>query len=82
MMCIERLTDFKPGVIIYIGDHETDVRCTVNANNILSENKKDIKIVSIGAFYGFNVDTSDWNVLPDYKTQSAVNIIDIIDNLN
>ena len=82
MMCIERLTDFKPGNVVYIGDHETDVRCTVNANNILSENKTDIKIISIGAFYGFNVDTSSWSVLPDYKIQSAGNIIDIIDNLN
>jgi HAD superfamily hydrolase (TIGR01549 family) len=82
MMCIERLTDFKPGVIIYIGDHETDVRCTVNANNILSENKKDIKIVSIGAFYGFNVDTSGWSVLPDYQIQNAADIKSIVNNFD
>jgi HAD superfamily hydrolase (TIGR01549 family) len=82
MICIEKLTDFKPGVVIYIGDHETDVRCTVNANNILSENKKDIKIVSFGAFYGLNVDTSGWGVLPDYQIKSASDIKNIIDNFN
>jgi HAD superfamily hydrolase (TIGR01549 family) len=82
VMCIERLTDFKPGVVIYIGDHETDVRCTLNANNILSENKTDIKIISIGAFYGLNVDSSDWSVLPDYQVQNAADIKSIVNNFN
>ena len=78
IMCIEKLTDLKPGIIIYIGDHETDVRCTANANNILNNKNIDINIVSIGAFYGFNVDTSDWSVLPDYKATKAEDIINII----
>jgi phosphoglycolate phosphatase-like HAD superfamily hydrolase len=82
IMCIERLTNSVSGYILYIGDHETDVRCTVNANNILSENKKDIKIVSFGAFYGFNVDTSGWSVLPDYQIQNAADIKSIVNNFN
>ncbi len=80
LLCIEKLTDFKPGIVIYIGDHETDVKCTVNANKILNEKKKNLKIISIGAFYGFDVDTSDWSVLPDYKIQSVSDIISIVDN--
>jgi HAD superfamily hydrolase (TIGR01549 family) len=82
LMCIEKLTDSKPGVIIYIGDHETDVRCAINAKNILTENNTDLRIVSVGAFYGFEVDTKDWGVLPDYQIQSAGDIIDVINNLN
>jgi HAD superfamily hydrolase (TIGR01549 family) len=82
LMCIERLTDSASGYVIYVGDHETDVQCALNANHILKKNKAGIKIISIGAFYGFEVDTSGWRVLPDYKIQSAGNIIDIIDNLN
>jgi HAD superfamily hydrolase (TIGR01549 family) len=82
LICIEKLTDSKPGVVIYIGDHETDVRCAINANNILSHNKKDIKIITIGAFYGFKVDTSGWSVLPDYQIQRAGDIVDVINNLN
>jgi len=78
IMCIEKLTDLQPGIIIYIGDHETDVKCTANANNILNDKNLDINIVSIGAFYGFNVDISDWSVLPDYKVTKAEDIIDII----
>jgi HAD superfamily hydrolase (TIGR01549 family) len=82
MMCIERLTDFKPGVVIYLGDHETDVQCVLNANNILSENKPEIKIISIGAFYGFDVDTSDWSVLPDYQVKNAADIKNIVNDFN
>lgn len=82
LMCIEKLTDSIPGVVIYIGDHETDARCAINANNIFINSKEDIKIVSVGAFYGFNVDTSDWSVLPDYQIQRAGDIIDVINNLN
>jgi len=83
IMCIERLTDLKPGIVIYIGDHETDVRCTANANNFLNDKNIDINIVSIGAFYGVNVDTSDWSVLPDYKATKAediTNIISLVEN--
>lgn len=82
LLCIERLTDFKPGYVFYIGDHETDVRCAFNANNILKKNNAGLKIISLGAFYGFDVDRSEWSVLPDHKIQSAGDIIDVIDNLN
>ncbi|NNG26713.1 MAG: HAD-IA family hydrolase [Ignavibacteriaceae bacterium] len=80
LMCVEKLTDSKTGWVLYIGDHETDVQCAVNANNILSKNKMEIKIISIGAFYGFSVDTSGWSVLPDYEIKSADKIIEIVDN--
>jgi len=82
LLCIERLTDFKPGYVFYIGDHETDVQSALNANNVLKDKKLKLNIISIGAFYGFEVDTSGWSVLPDYKIQSAGNIIDIVDSLN
>jgi len=78
LMCVDKLTDSKPGVVIYIGDHETDARCAENANNILIDSKKDIKIVSVGAFYGFNVNTSEWKLQPDYKAMKAEDIINII----
>ena len=80
LTCIEKLTDSVAGQVLYIGDHETDVQCAVNANNILSKTNKEIKIISIGAFYGFSVDTSGWTILPDYEIDSADKIIEIIDN--
>jgi HAD superfamily hydrolase (TIGR01549 family) len=82
IMCIDRLTNSGSGYILYIGDHETDVRCALNANNILSETNPEIKIISIGAFSGFDVDTSDWGVLPDYQVENASDIKSIINNFN
>ena len=82
LMCIDRLTDSESGYVLYVGDHESDVRCAVNANTILFEKKKGIKIISIGAFYRFDVDTSSWNVLPDYQIKNAADIKSIVNNLN
>ena len=82
LMCIERLMDSGTGYVLYVGDHETDARCALNANNILSENKPEIKIISIGAFYGFDIDTSGWGVLPDYQIQNAADIKSIVNNFN
>ncbi len=80
LMCIERVMDSRTGYVLYVGDHETDVQCALNANNILSENKAEIKIISVGAFYGFNVVTSGWSVLPDYQIQNAADIKSIVNN--
>ncbi len=82
LMCIERLMDSGTGYVLYVGDHETDVQCALNANNILSENKPEIKIISIGAFYGFDVDTSGWGVLPDYQIKNVADIKSIVNNFN
>ncbi len=82
LMCIERLMDSRTGYVLYVGDHETDVQCALNANNILSENKPGIKIVSIGAFYGFDLDTSGWCVLPDYQIKNVADIKGIVNNFN
>jgi len=82
LICLNKLIDSESGYVFYIGDHETDVQCALNANNVLKEKKINIKIISIGAFYGFSVDTSGWNVLPDYEIKSAGDIIDVINNLN
>jgi len=82
LMCLERLTNSRSGYVLYIGDHETDVKCALNANNILSKNKAGIKIISVGAFYGFKVDASKWSDLPDYQIQNAVDIKNIVNNFN
>ena len=82
LLCIERLTDFKPGYVFYIGDHETDVQSALNANNVLKDKKLKLNIISIGAFYGFEVDTSGWSVLPDFQIKNAADIKSIVNNYN
>ena len=74
--CIEELIDSKSGVIFYIGDHETDIQCAMNANRILQETE--LKIYSIGAFYGSDIDKSDWRVQPDYEAHKVQDVFNII----
>lgn len=50
--CIEILTGLQPGLVFYIGDHETDARCAELGQEMLREREPDIEIISIGAFYG------------------------------
>lgn len=78
LRCIKNLTDFKHGVIFYVGDHETDVTCVLNANTFLKENNSEIKILCMGAYYGFDVDYSNWSILPDYEIQDPQSIVGIV----
>ena len=79
LTCVERLVDSESGYVFFIGDHETDAQCVKNANEVLIDNKSEIKILSIGAFYGFNVDTTNWNLLPDYEAKYAGEIKSIVE---
>lgn len=76
IICIEELIDLKSGVIFYIGDHESDFECAINANSILQST--DLQIFSIGAFYGSDIDKSDWRVKPDYEALKVQDVFNII----
>ena len=81
LSCIEKLSAYESGVICYIGDHETDVQCVHRANRVLMENKVNVRIVSIGAFYDSGPDTSTWNVRPDYEALKVEDILGIVDRI-
>jgi len=76
--CIEGLIGSKSGVVFYIGDHETDIQCAINANTVLQDTE--LKICSIGAFYGADLDNSDWSVQPNYEAHRVQDIFNIINN--
>ena len=76
--CIEKLTEYRSGDVIYIGDHESDVQCVLNANRELQRNHIDVAVISIGALYGSGNLVSDWSVKPDHKAESVQDIIDIV----
>jgi HAD superfamily hydrolase (TIGR01549 family) len=80
LLCLERLVDSQSGCIFYIGDHETDVQSVLNANDVLTEINRKLKIFSVGAFYGFGIDPADWKCRPDYEIKSAEKLISMIDD--
>ena len=78
LQCISELVPLNTGTVIYIGDHETDIRCVINANKIYLENGSNIKVIGIGAFYDVDTDISEWKVQPDFVADRVEDIVKII----
>jgi len=78
LMCLDRLSPSLTGTVFYIGDHETDAQCAFRANRVLEKDSVAIKIISIGAFYDSETDTSNWPIRPDYEIQCAAEILEIV----
>lgn len=77
LLCLKNLTEFAPGNIFYIGDHETDARCSLNANEALQKEGLSIKIISVAAFYGNSHDDSDWKFKADFRAKHPNDILDL-----
>ena len=82
LLCIKKLTKKETGIVIYIGDHETDVICVANANKNLKENNSEIKILCIGAFYSYGVDPINWSKTPDYGAHTPNEVLRIMDQFS
>ncbi len=81
LQCINELVLHKSGIVIYIGDHETDIRCAINANKVFKENGSDLKVISIGALYDSDTNISEWKVQPEFVAEKVEHIIDIIERM-
>ncbi|OPX28535.1 MAG: hypothetical protein B1H06_03080 [Candidatus Cloacimonas sp. 4484_143] len=75
--CIEDL-GIQSGKIVYIGDHETDIRTAENAEIEFKKQKKNIEISTIAAYYGNHDDPALWKVKPDYIAHEIKDIITIL----
>jgi phosphoglycolate phosphatase-like HAD superfamily hydrolase len=67
--------------VVYIGDHETDVRCARNANVELRKQRVDIQIISIGVSYGVETNPAQWNFPPDYTAATPQEILHLVERL-
>ncbi|MEA2096466.1 MAG: HAD family hydrolase [Candidatus Cloacimonadota bacterium] len=81
LRCISELVPHKRGTIIYIGDHETDIRCAINANKVYKENGSSLKVISIGAFYDADNNIISWEVQPDFVAEEVEDISEIIETV-
>jgi len=81
VMCIEKLTDLQDGIVVYIGDHDTDVRCAENANISLKDKNSKIQIITVGALYKDHGSTIQWNHKPDFIAEQTSDIIEIVRRL-
>lgn len=81
LACLEQLTAFAPGCVLYIGDHETDVRCARNAQQALLERGVDVEVVSVAACFAGHAGTGAWTHQPDYLARSPHQVVEIAGRL-
>ena len=81
LMCLEKLSPSATGIVLYIGDHETDAQCAFQANRVLAKDRVALKVISIGALFDSETDTSNWCIRPDYEIQRAAELLDIVNHL-
>ena len=75
--CIGDLTGFGPGNVIYVGDHETDVRCAVNARQALADRGSEVRLTTIAAAFVGPIDFDGWAHQPDYTARHPHEVIEI-----
>ena len=71
----------EPASALFIGDHETDVVCTANANRDLVAMGRDFCFVSVAAHYLSGGDGAGWSVAPDYRVYRPSEISQLVDRL-
>lgn len=81
LKCLQIIDSSEPGMVFYVGDHEGDAQLVYNTNKYLGNNSSKLEVISIGAFYIFPTDTSDWKYKPDYEAHTTEDILKIINNL-
>ncbi|MFI5184047.1 MAG: HAD family hydrolase [Vicinamibacteria bacterium] len=81
LACLEQMTALAPGRALYIGDHETDVRCARNARRALAARGAALDVVSVAACFDGHAGPSGWAHQPDYVAWSPREVIDIAERL-
>ncbi len=81
LACLKQLTGLAPGCALYIGDHETDVRCARNAQRALASNGLAIEVVSVAACFGGHAGPGSWTQQPDHVAWSPRQVVEIAQRL-
>jgi HAD superfamily hydrolase (TIGR01549 family) len=75
LRCIDELTGAAPGLVVYVGDHETDIECAHNTTAHYAEAGKDIRVVSVSALYAPHIDDDHWVAVPNGKANAPHEIL-------
>jgi HAD superfamily hydrolase (TIGR01549 family) len=78
---MEKVKNPLYGTFIYIGDHESDVEFTRNANNYLKEHTIEAKVISIAVHYQSESDHQSWKQQPDFHAHSVTELGNILRRL-
>jgi len=79
--CLERLDALGAARVVYIGDHETDVRCARNAQQALLARGVAMEVVSVAACFAGHAGPVGWSHQPDHVAWSPNEILAIAQRL-
>ncbi len=74
LFCIEDLTSFAAGTVLYVGDHPVDARCAETANRVLAGMHPHVKVVMLAATYGSDGPDTDWSAELEHTTSTPSGI--------
>jgi HAD superfamily hydrolase (TIGR01549 family) len=77
LVCLEALTGFRPARALYVGDHETDIKCAQNAQRAMRNRSLDIEIRSVAATFIDNGAPHEWRTQPDFVARHPRDLISI-----
>jgi HAD superfamily hydrolase (TIGR01549 family) len=81
LACLEQLAAFAPGSVMYVGDHETDVRCARNAQRALADRGVALQVVSVAACFVGDIGLDGWTHQPDHVARSPREVAEIAERL-
>ena len=81
LLCIERMTGMRPGRVLFVGDHEVDVQCAHNATRLLASRGVPIEVLSVGAHYSPNAESSHRRARPHFTARCPREILDYVEEL-
>ena len=76
--CLEQLTSLQSGTVFYVGDWQTDTQQAVNTRVELERRNLDIRLYSVGAFWGKQTNADKWSIQPDYRAKRPQEIVEIV----
>lgn len=82
LLAIDALTSFAPGTVIYVGDHETDLKTVENTNHVLCEREAPVEVVCVAALYGIDGHREAWIDRADYRATTPANVVEIARQLS
>lgn len=81
LQCIRELLPQGGKSVVYIGDHDTDIRCARNADQFYRQRKNPLRIVSIGVQFAGQPQTPNWSAAPDHVARSSSELLKILRRL-
>jgi HAD superfamily hydrolase (TIGR01549 family) len=71
----------EPATVLYVGDHETDIRCAANANRDLVAMGHELWFRSVAAHFIDGDASPSWTIQPDHRVDHPAEVARLVETL-